>query len=238
MKVNLISCLFVLDSEKNENIRKNDIKKIKVLVDRSQSLPILPYNGGDMKKKLRNHLKDIIGSSIFHIEQVFTIESEAGVDIIYLGITNIENIKKLSKEYELIDFNVQDNSVITYKDKKYNYKTKEIEANNNIEYIHEIKTDDESIKKNLLYLLISYKKVRSNADNTDVLFKFMGSAFTLEDVRILYELIKDVTVDKSNFRKKIIKYCEKIETEEQPKTGFRPSQKYKFKPLKGDVWLW
>lgn len=237
MKVNLISCLFVLDSEKNENIRKNDIKKIKVLVDKNQFLPILPYNGGDMKNELRNHLKDIIGSSIFHTEQVFTIESEEGVDVIYLGITNIENIKKLSKEYELVDFNVQDNSIITYKDKKYNYKTKEIEANNNIEYIHEIKTDNASIKKNLLYLLISYKKVRSNADNTDVLFKFMGSAFTLEDVRILYELIKDVTVDKSNFRKKIIKYCEKIETEEQPKTGFRPSQKYKFKPLKGDVWL-
>ena len=31
MKSNLVVCLFVLDSVKNENIRKNDIKKIKVL---------------------------------------------------------------------------------------------------------------------------------------------------------------------------------------------------------------
>lgn len=237
MQVNLINCLFVLDSEKNENIRKNDIKKIKVLVDKKQSLPVLPYTGGDMKKELRKYLKNIIGSNLFHAEQVFTIESASGVDIIYLEITNIENIKKLSKEYELVDFNIENNNTITFKDKTYYYKTKEIESNNNIEYIHEIKTSDKDIEKNLLYLLISYKKVRSNADNTDVLFKFMGSSFTLEDVRILYELIKDVTVDKSNFRKKIIKYCEKIETKEQIKTGFRPSQKYKFKPLKGDIWL-
>lgn len=238
MKINLISCLFVLDSEKNENIRKNDIKKIKVLVDKSQSLPLITYTGGDMKKELRKFIRNIIGSNVFHTEQVYTIENPSGVDVIYLGITNIENVSKLSKEYELVDFNIEKNSIITLKDEIYSYKTKEVEANNNIEYIHEIKTSDLERKRNLLYLLISYKKVRSNADNTDVLFKFMGSSFTLEDVRILYELIKDITVDKSNFRKKIIKYCEKIETEDQPKTGFRPSQKYKFKPLKGDVWLW
>ena len=65
----------------------------------------------------------------------------------------------------------------------------------------------------------------------------MGSSFTLEDVRILYELIKDTTVDKSNFRKKIIKYCEKVDIKDNIKSGFRPSQKYKFKPLKGDVWI-
>ena len=65
----------------------------------------------------------------------------------------------------------------------------------------------------------------------------MGSSFTLEDVRIVYELIKDCSVDKSNFRKKIIKYCEKIDTSTNEKNGYRPSQRYKFKPLKGDVWL-
>ncbi len=93
------------------------------------------------------------------------------------------------------------------------------------------------VKRTLLSILISYKKIRSTADNTDILFKFMGSTFTLEDVRILYELIKDSSVDKSNFRKKIIKYCEKVEVSEVTKNGYRPSQRYKFKPLKGDVWL-
>lgn len=236
MEINLISCLFVLDSKKNENIRKNDIKKIKVLVNKNNNLPSIAYNGKDMKKELRQHLKMLIGSNRFHLEQVFTIENTRGIDIIYLGITNIENISNLSEEYELIDFNISNNKNIILGDKNYNYRTKEIESNNNIEYTHEIKASEE-MKRNLLYLLISYKKIRSNADNTDVLFKFMGSSFTLEDVRNVYELIKDTTVDKSNFRKRIIKYCEKIEVTEHQKTGFRPSQKYKFKPLKGDAWI-
>ena len=65
----------------------------------------------------------------------------------------------------------------------------------------------------------------------------MGSSFTLEDVRIVYEMVKNTVVDKSNFRKKIIKYCEKIDEKDDSKNGFRPSQKYKFRPLRGDVWL-
>ena len=60
-------------------------------------------------------------------------------------------------------------------------------------------------------LLISYKRIRNDFDTTDLIFKFMGDSFTLEDVRIVYELIKDCTVDKSNFRKRIIKYSEKID---------------------------
>lgn len=237
MKINLVSCLFILDSEKNENIRKNDIKKIKVLVTKEKGLPIIDFNGNDMKKQIRKNLSNIIGSNIFHLEQVFTMDYKDSIDIIYLGITNIENITKLNKNYELIDFYVKKNNIITFGDKQYNYKTIELEGNNNIEYIHEIVTNNVIVKRTLLNLLISYKKIRSNADNTDILFKFMGSSFTLEDVRILYEIIKDSSVDKSNFRKRIIKYCEKVDEKTEGKNGYRPSQRYKFKPLKGDIWI-
>lgn len=237
MQINLIECLFVLNSEKNTNIRKNDIKSIKVLVNKNNFLPEIIFNGGDMKSILRNNLKDIIGTNIFHLEQVFAMSYEDSIDVIYLGVTNIENISKLNKDYELKDFKIEDNKTITLGSEIYKYRTVEIEKNRNIEFIHEIDIKDYYIKRNLLNILISYKKIRSNIDNSDIIFKFMGNSFTLEDVRILYELIKDTTVDKSNFRKRIIKYCEKIEDEEQTKKGFRPSQKYKFKPLKGDIWL-
>ncbi len=237
MQVNLISCLFVLESEKNENIRKNDIKKIKVLVSKDEELPSVPFKGTGMKKQVKKYLTSLIGSPIFHLEQVFTIDYKDELDVLYLGITNMENLVKLHKDYQLVEFKVENNSQMTFGEKIINYKTVEIEENNNIEYIHEIKTKDASLKRTLLNLLICYKKIKSNIDNTDILFKFMGSSFTLEDVRILYEMIKETSVDKSNFRKRIIKYCEKIEGEETTKNGFRPSQKYKFKPLKGDVWL-
>ena len=57
-----------------------------------------------------------------------------------------------------------------------------------------------------------------------------------DDMTIVYEMIKEVCVDKSNFRKKIVKYC--VETDvDIPKKGYRPSKMYTFKVLKGDVWL-
>ena len=123
-----------------------------------------------------------------------------------------------------------------YGDSSYSYQTLEEEKNNSIQYIHDIKAEGD-IQKLLLYLLISYKKIRANIDISDIIFKFMGSSFTLEDVRIVYEMVKNTVVDKSNFRKKIIKYCEKIDEKDDSKNGFRPSQKYKFRPLRGDVWL-
>lgn len=237
MQINLVSCIFVLDSEKNDNIRKNDIKKLKVLMNNNNELPIISIGGNEIKKQVRNSISSIIGSNIFHLEQVYTMDYKSDIDIIYLGVTNIDNISELKDNYKLVDFVIKDNSLIILDNKEYEYKTIELEDNNNIEYIHDIKIKDEQVKRTLMNLLISYKRIRNSIDSTDIIFKFMGSNFTLEDVRIVYELIKDCSVDKSNFRKKIIKYCEKVDTSINEKNGYRPSQRYKFKPLKGDVWL-
>jgi len=236
MQANLVSCLFILDSEKNGNITKNDIKKIKILVTDEEELPEIPFKAKGIKNQIKKNISSIIGSDYFHVEQVFSYDHGAELDVIYLGITNMENIIKLKKGYKLIEFKVENNNTIIFGDKKFKYKTIENIENKNIEYTHEIQAED-NIKLTLLKLLITYKKIRSSLDNTDMLFKFMGGTFTLEDVRIVYELIKDTSVDKSNFRKKIIKYCEKVEEKKTEKKGYRPSQKYSFKPLKGDVWL-
>lgn len=237
MKVNLICCLFVLDSDRNDNIRKKDIKKIKVLITKNNELPEINFCGNDMKKQVRKNISTIIGTEVFHLEQVFTMDYENSLDVLYLGVTNIDNIKKLNDDYKLIEFKVENNNIVQFGDSVYKYETIELEGNNNIEYIHEIECSDENIKRNILNLLISYKKIRSNIDTTDIIFKFMGNSFVLEDVRMVYEIIKDSKVDKSNFRKKIKKYCEKIDEKEDTKNGYRPSEKYRFKPLKGDIWL-
>ena len=237
MQVNLVSCIFVLDSEENDNIRKNDVKKLKIIVDNNNELPTISVGGNEIKKQVRHSISNIIGSSIFHLEQVYTMDYKNDLDIIYLCVTNIDSIVKLKKDYKLVDFKIINNSLIVMDNKEFKYKTVELVDNNNIEYIHDIKTKDEQVKRVLLDILISYKRIRNSIDNTDIIFKFFGESFTLEDVRIVYELIKDCSVDKSNFRKKIIKYCEKIDSSINKKSGFRPSQRFKFKPLKGDAWL-
>ena len=237
MQINVVSCVFVLDSKKNSNIRKNDIKKLKIVVTSNNNLPTFVYEKGDLKNTVKKNISNIIGNNLFHLEQVYTMDYSDGIDIIYLGITNIENVVKLNKLYKLIDFKIENNNSILFDNKKYSYKTIEKIKNNNIEYIHNIKVNNKNIKRTLINLIISYKRIKNNIDNTDLIFKFMGSSFTLEDVRIVYELIKECSVDKSNFRKKIIKYCEKIDKIDETRNGFRPTQKYKFKPLKGDIWL-
>ena len=237
MKINLVSCLFVLDSEKNDNIRKNDIKRIKVLVDKKGNLPSVSNNGKHMRTKVNELLSKIIGTSLFHTQQVCAMSYDDSVDIVYVGATNIENIKDLDSNYQLLEFKVKNNNTIYLDEEVYNYKTVEIVENKNIIYKQIIDIDDETLKRKIKNMLLSYKRIRVDVDTTDVMFKFMPKEFTLEDVRILYEIIKDEEVDKSNFRKKINKYCKKVDKITNDKSGYRPSQKYEFVPLKGDVWL-
>lgn len=241
LNTNVVCPFIVLENELNEDIRKNDLKKFKILVDKEDNLvKINIKNGETLKDSLKKELSSIIDSNKFHLEQVYTLGEERyyfddSIDIIYLGITNFENVKKLDDNYKLIDFDIS-NNFITFDDLSYKFKTKEKISNNNIEYYHEIETDDIKIEKKLLEVLIAYKHLRSKVDNSDIIFKFMGKTFSLEDVRIIYEKIKETSVDKSNFRKKIVKYCEETEVE-STKKGYRPSKLYTFKVLKGDIWI-
>lgn len=234
---NLVISLFVLDSEKNENIRKNDIKKIKILVDKNGNLPSIVNDGKHMRTKVNNTISKIIGTNTFHTQQVCAMSYDDSVDIVYVGATNVSNIKQLDSNYQLLEFKVKGNNTIYIGDNVYNYKTVEIIEGKNIIYKQIIDVDDEVLKRKIKNMLLSYKRIRVDVDTTDVIFKFMPKEFSLEDVRILYEIIKDEEVDKSNFRKKISKYCRKVDNKSNEKTGYRPSQKYEFVPLKGDVWL-
>ena len=141
MQVNIVNCLFVLDSEKNNNIRKNDIKKIKVLVTKDKKLLTIKYQGKNMKDDLKSRLKDILGTEVVHLEQVYTFASEDKVDIVYLGVGNISNIKNLDDNFELVDFSVKTNKSVSLGTDLYKYKTIDIEKDNNIEYIHEIEAE-------------------------------------------------------------------------------------------------
>ena len=241
MKINLVSCLFVLDTEYSNNIRKNDNKKLKLLVKNNNTLPSINYDDGSgLKGFIKNYISSIINSDIFHLEQVFALGDKKyfndSIDIVFLSVTNIENINNLSSEYKLIDFSISNNSLIKFGNNMYEYKTVERFSDRNVDYVHNIYVDDVNIEKTLLEILVSYKRLRTMLDSSDIMFKFMPKEFTLEDVRIVYELVKDKQVDKSNFRKRIIKYVEKCNDKVDNK-GYRPTQLYRFKPLVDDIWL-
>lgn len=241
MDIKLVCPVIILENELNPNVRKNDIKKFKLLVDNDDNLvSVTVENKSNLKKLLRNKLKNIINSDIFHLEQVYALGEEKyylndSVDIIYLAITNVQNIKELDNNYKLVDFAIKNNE-IKIDNTSYQFKTIENISNNNVEYYHEINIENIELEKKILEIIISYKQLRNKLDNSDIIFKFMPKYFTLEDVRIVYEMIKEITVDKSNFRKKVIKYCVEANTN-SIKKGYRPSKLYTFNVLKGDVWL-
>lgn len=241
MKFKIDCCFFVLETVENENKRKNDIKKLKVLVDKNKRLVSVSFNKDlSLKDTIRNEIRNIIGSDIFHLEQVYTLGEtrfyNTGVNVIYLGITNKENIKKLDSGYELVDFAILDNKEILLDDRIISYKTKVKKSHNNLEYYHDIKTTDVLLEKMLIELLTSYKQIASKMDYTDIMFKFLPKYFALEDVRSVYEMIKNVTVDKSNFRKKIMRYCKETEKIISDK-GYRPTHLYEFVLDENDIWL-
>lgn len=243
MELSIVTCLFVLDNQINENKKKTDIKSLKIVVDKKTGdLIRVPFDGENtVKEQMRDKVKNVIGNDKFHLEQVYTFGEKKyfkdnRIDIIYMALTNINNIKKLDDEYELVDFNVIDNSEILFGSEKYSYKTERKMVGDSYEYYHMIKVDDISLDKELNEMITAFKHLRTRVDNTDVCFMLLPDVFTLEDVRIVYELIMDTVVDKSNFRKKIVKFCEKVDMVVDDK-GYRPSQMYKFNPDSIGIWL-
>ena len=240
MKLNLTCVMLIMDEITNQDIRKNSIKKLGLLVHRKNgALPTVSVNDNcDIKAQIRNELANALGTDSFHLEQVYTLGDKkyldlSGIDIIHIGITNNSHIKQILPEYDLVDVSIK-NNVITLGDKTYTYVTKE-KVGFSIEYFFE--TDAKNIQEDklLIELLTAWKHMRSHLDNSDILFKFLPSEFTLEDARQVYMLLSERNVDKSNFHKKITKYC----TEVPGKTsgaGYRPSKQYKFNLKLGDLW--
>ena len=127
MKIYLDCCLFVLQTIKSDDKRKNDIKKLKLVVDKNNNLISIPFKKeSNIKDSIRNKIIDVIGSNNFHLEQVHTFGEtkfyNCGLIIAYLGITNYENIKKLNEDYKLVDFELIGKNEVKFDNKiiKYN----------------------------------------------------------------------------------------------------------------------
>ena len=240
--INVINCVIILDSEKCDNNKKNDKKSLKLLVDLEGNLISTPYLFDvDIKECARKKLEEIIKCNRIHLEQVYALADQKylydkSLDVIYVSIMNINDIKKIKIGYQLVEFEIINDKKIKFNGEIYKYITKRNTNNKGSEYIHKVDVSDIVIEKKLVEILIAYKHLRSRIDNTNLIFKLLPVNFTLEDARIVYELIKDVTVDKSNFRKKIQKYLIKNDDIVHNK-GFRPATTYSYDNSKESIWL-
>lgn len=242
MNVNLTCVMLVLDTETNPDIRKNDIQTIKILMRRGMcTLPqVIANTSDDIKRQVRSMLRDILGADLFHLEQVYALgdkkymSENSDIDIIHLAIMNKNRLGQIHPEYELADISIHDNT-IKIGDTEYKYHTIE-NVGISVEYLFETNAPDLECDKTLIEILTTWKYLRGRLNNTDTIFKFMPAEFSLEDVRQVYEIISGRNVDKSNFHKKITKYCTPIPNKTTCR-GHRPSKMYQYKAKIGDAWL-
>ena len=239
--INVVSCVFILDSEENSNNKKNDIKRLRLLVNSDNELISSVYNfDDDLKKVALDKISDITGTKNIHMEQVYALGDKKYVDkknldIIYLGLTNIDNIKNIKDGYKLVDIMIID-GIVKIGNNVYKYKTIKNTEKSKSNYIHKVNVHNIELEKILIEILTAYKYLRSRIDNTDIIFNLLPEVFTLEDVRIVYEKIKNINVDKSNFRKKIQKYLIRNDDIIRSK-GYRPATTYRFNREIEEIWL-
>lgn len=236
MKLNIVCCLFVLDDIKSTSVKKNDEKILKVLVNKeTKELFRIEFdNKEDIRTLAKQELAKIINTTKFHTEQVYTFGdskffSDNRIDIIYIAVAKLNDIKKINEEYEFVPFVASTTKNIRLADKEYTYDITKVEENNKVKYYHNIKNIPLKEEKNILEILTAYKYLKARIANTSIIFNLLPEVFTLEDVRQTYELIREETVDKSNFRKKYARYCRKIDLRVADK-GYRPPQLYTFNP--------
>lgn len=237
MNLNIVCCLLVLDSIQNSSVKRNDDKLVKVLVrKKDKKLLNIPFDGQtDLKELTRNGIKEVIHTEKFCEEQAYTFGdskfySDKTIDIIYVVLAKLEDIKNLSDEYEFVPL------IISSKDKKlilgekeYKYTLNKKLNHNHLDYSHSIKNTTLEEEKNLIEILVAYKYLKNRIADTSSIFNLLPEVFTLEDVRQAYELIREEEVDKSNFRKKYAKYCKKLNVRVLDK-GYRPAELYTLNP--------
>ncbi len=74
-----------------------------------------------------------------------------------------------------------------------------------------------------------HKDLRHNIDNYTMISKFLGDKFTLTQMQNAIEAIHNHTVDKRNFRKKILSLGILSELDEVSRETFRPAKLYSLK---------
>ena len=104
MLSNLVCIPLILKTLPNDDIRKNDSQQLQILVNSNKELIKIPVNNINLKENIKKEINKIINTSNFHLEQVYTLGedeyiTDGKIDIIYLAVTNIENIKDLKEEY-------------------------------------------------------------------------------------------------------------------------------------------
>ena len=216
---------------KSSDIKKTDDFKLEVLATENLNLVKTEFDGKSRTKQLINDkLKNYIDKEPKYLQQVYAkgedniSKGNRDIDIVYLAIvpedTQAKNGYKFCEVFCDEKYLIVDN-------KKFEYTLYQ-ESSFSKEKYHNIICDDPIKKNQLLMIMLALKYIKNNIENFDILFEFLTNTFTLEQAHKVYVMLKMQNYDKSNFRKKFIPNCEKLDIKIDNQ-GFRPTYLYKEK---------
>ena len=239
IKGNLI--IFSTDKEERKDVRKLKEKKLQILLDENNNLPMFEVNGDEyIRVSAEKKVEEILGTSKFYIEQLYTwgnpeyCPKNAEIIVTYLIIINKSNIENMSDNLSFYDIFIEknqksQNAVLSNENKKICYKINTTEKRNreSIEYTHRLEGKAEIEELTAIIIHTGIKRLRNRIENTNIAFCFLDKEFAISELQQVYEIVLDKKLVAANFRKKIepmVKKTEKVVKE----SAYRPSNQYTF----------
>ena len=243
MKVKGNLLIFSADNGERMDVRKLKEKKLQVLLDEKNELPMFEINNKEYIKRLaENEVEKLFDISNFYIEQLYTwgdpnyYTNNEEVLITYLVIINKNNINNMPNNLSFYDVCINNEekssiqSVTLSSDKKeidYKIETISKRKRNNIEYTNRLVGKSEIGELTAIIIHTGIKRLRNRIENTNIAFSFLDKEFTISELQQIYEIILDKKLVSANFRKKIEPMVKKTEIIVKD-SAYRPSNKYIF----------
>ena len=229
--VNFNAVVLKCNRIKSGDIKKTDDFKLEVLATENLNLVKTEFDGKSRTKQLINdRLKKYVDQEPTYLQQVYakgednTQKGNRDIDIVYLAIVPENTVAK--NGYKFCEV-FCDDKYLTVAGNRFEYTLYQ-ESSFSKEKYHNIICNDPVKKNQLLMIMLALKYIKNNVENFDILFEFLTDAFTLEQAHKVYEMLKMQKYDKSNFRKKFIPNCEKLDLRIDNQ-GFRPTYLFKRK---------
>lgn len=241
VKGNLI--IFSTDNEERKDVRRLKEKKLQIVLDEKNNLPVFEINNKEYIKTLaESRIEELFGTEKFYIEQLYTwgdpdyYTNETELTITYLVIINKKNIKDMPVNLKFYDIYIENiestktqNIVLNNESKKIQYEIETIvkRQRESIEYTNKLVGKSDISELNAIIIHTGIKRLRSRIENTNIAFSFLDEKFAISELQQVYEIILDKKLVPANFRKKIepmVKKTEKVVKE----SAYRPSNQYTF----------
>lgn len=251
VKCNVI--IFSTDNEERKDVRKLKEKKLQIVLDENNKLPIFDIDEKEyIKTTVIKNVEELFGTSKFYIEQLYTwgdpryYTKDEKLIVTYLVIINKNNIVNLKPGLDFYDVVIENlegekrlqSVTLVSKSKKINYEIETIakKERNNIEYTNRLigKSDIDELTAIIIHTGI--KRLRNRIENTNIAFSFLEDEFKISELQQVYEIVLDKKLVSANFRKKIepmIKKTDKVVKE----SAFRPSTRYVFNEDYLEYWV-